>query len=149
MKCILPLAILWVSLALSQSTVSQQPKVVTAAQVNGTWQYRFGKSRSGTIKILALGKQRLKVEFIGFYTYPLPDGTSNVNDGEGQSIAIIEGTRATFKPDEAEEECLITMNFTRGVLEVDQKGICGFGLNVNLSGTYRRVSSRRPKFVLY
>lgn len=146
MKCILSLAILWVSLALPQSNVSQQPKVVTAAQVNGTWQYRFGKSRSGTIKILALGKQRLKVEFIGLYTYPLPDGTNNVNDGEGQSIAIIEGTRATFKPDEAEEECLITMNFTRGVMEVEQRGTCGFGLNVNLSGTYRRVSSRRPKF---
>ena len=146
MKCILSLAILWVSLALPQSNVSQQPKVVTAAQVNGTWQYRFGKSRSGTIKILALGKQRLKVEFIGLYTYPLPDGTNNVNDGEGQSIAIIEGTRATFKPDEAEEECLITMNFTRGLMEVEQRGTCGFGLNVNLSGTYRRVSSRRPKF---
>lgn len=146
MKCILSLAILWVSLALPQSNVSQQPKVVTAAQVNGTWQFRFGRSRSGTIKILALGKQRLKVEFIGLYTYPLPDGTNNVNDGEGQSIAIIEGTRATFKPDEAEEECLITMNFTRGVMEVEQRGTCGFGLNVNLSGTYRRVSSRRPKF---
>jgi|SRR5215213_3969486 len=148
MKCFLPLAILWVSLALPQSNVSQQPKVVTAAQVNGTWEYRFRNSRSGTIKILALGKQRLKVEFIGLYTYPLPDGTNNVNTGEGQSIAIIEGTQATFKPDEAEEECLITMRFTKGVLEVDQKGACRFGLNVTLAGTYRRVSSRRPKFVL-
>jgi hypothetical protein len=148
MKCILPLAILSFSLAFPQPNVPQQAKVVTAAQVNGTWQSRFGKSRSGTIKILALGKQRLKVEFIGLYTYRLPDGTNNVNDGEGQSIAIIEGTQATFKPNEAEEECLITMNFTKGVLEVEQKGICGFGLNVNLTGTYRRVSSRRPRFVL-
>lgn len=148
MKCILPLAILWFSLAFSQPNVPQQAKVVTAAQVNGTWQSRFGKSRSGTIKILALGKQRLKVEFIGLYTYPLPDGTSNVNDGEGQSIAIIEGNEATFKPDEAEAECLITMKFTRGALQVEQKGSCGFGLNVTLAGTYRRVSSRRPRFVL-
>ena len=150
MKCILPLAILWVSLAFLQPNVPQQPKVVMAAQVNGTWQYRFGKSRSGTIRILALGKQRLKVEFIGLYTYPLADGTKNTNTnmGEGQSIAIIEGTQATFKPDEAEEECLITMNFIRGVLEVEQKGSCGFGLNVTLAGTYRRVSSRRPRFDL-
>jgi len=92
MKCILPLAILWFSLAFSQPNVPQQAKVVTAAQVNAAWQSRFGKSRSGTIKILALGKQRLKVEFIGLCTYPLPDGTNNVNDAEGQSIAIIEGT---------------------------------------------------------
>jgi hypothetical protein len=62
--------------------------------------------------------------------------------GVGQSIAIIEGTQATFKPDEAEEECLITMNFTKGVLELEQKGSCGFGLNVTLAGTYRRVSSQ-------
>lgn len=149
MKRILPLAILLVSsLALPQTNVAQQRKVVTAAQVNGTWEYRFRESRHGTIKILALGKQRLKVEFIALYSYPLPDGTNNVNDGEGQSIAIIEGTRATFKPDEAEEECLITMNFTKGVLEVEQNGVCGFGLNVTLAGTYRRVSSRKPRFVL-
>lgn len=54
MKCILPLAILWFSLEFPQPNVPQQAKVVTAAQVNGTWQSRFGKSRSGsTIKILA------------------------------------------------------------------------------------------------
>jgi hypothetical protein len=150
MKCILPLAIHWVGIGLPQTNIAQQPKIVTAAQVNGTWRYSFGKSRSGTIRILALGKQRLKVEFIGLYTYPLADGTKNTNTnmGEGQSIAIIEGNQATFKPNEAEKECLITMNFTRGVLEVEQKGSCGFGLNVTLAGTYRRVSSRKPKFVL-
>jgi hypothetical protein len=68
--------------------------------------------------------------------------------GVGQSIAVIQGNQATFKPDYAEEECLITMTFTRGVLEVEQNSACGFGLNVTLAGTYRRVSSRGPKFVL-
>jgi hypothetical protein len=150
MKCLLPFAILWVSLALPQTNIAQQPKIVTAAQVNGTWAYRFRNSRSGTIRILALGKQRLKVEFIGLYTYPLDDGTKNTNTnmGEGQSIAIIEGNKATFKPDYAEAECLITMTFTRGVMEVEQSSFCGFGLNVTLAGTYRRVSSRRPRFLL-
>src|SRR6185369_6044201 len=134
--------------ALFQPNVLQQPKIVTAAQVNGTWESRSGNSRSGTIRILAQGKQRLKVEFVGLYSYRLPDGSKNVNTGEGQSIAIIEGTQATFKPDEAEAECLITMKFIKSALQVEQKGSCGFGLNVTLAGSYRRVSSRRPKFVL-
>lgn len=144
---ILALATLWIGLALVQSNVPQQPKIVTAAQVNGTWESRSA-ARNGTIRILALGKQRLKVEFIGLYTYRLADGTKNVNTGEGQSIAIIEGNEATFKPDGAEDECLITMKFIRNALQVEQKGSCGFGLNVTLAGTYRRISSRKPKFEL-
>lgn len=139
-------ATLLISLALLQTNLPQQHKIVTAAQVNGTWEYRFGTSRHSTIKILALGKQRLKVEFIGLYFYKLPDGTGGANDATGQSIAIIEGNQATFKPDEGEEECLITMKFVSNRLQVKQKGSCGFGLNVTLAGTYRRISSRRPKF---
>ena len=108
------------------------------------------RSWDNTIKILALGKQRLKVEYSGLYTYPLADGTKMANDGEGQSIAIIEGNVATFKPDQArvegEEACLITMKFVSGKLQVKEQGACTFGLNVTLEGTYRRVSSRKPKF---
>ncbi len=151
----LTLASLLISLALFQSNVPQQPKIVTAAQVNGTWEHKLGTSRSGrswsnTIKILALGKQRLKVEYVGLYFYSLPDGTQMVNDGTGQSIAIIEGNEATFKPEdssiEGEEECVVTMKFVSGTLQVKQKGTCTFGLNVGFDGTYRRISSRRPKF---
>jgi len=135
-----------ISLVLLQPNVLQQSKIVTAAQVNGTWECRCGTSSRGTIRILALGKQRLKVEFIGNYFYKLPDGTRGANDATGQSIAIIEGNEATFKPDEAEGECLITMKFVSNTLQVKQRGTCGFGLNVSLAGTYRRVSSRRPRF---
>jgi hypothetical protein len=138
---ILTIAILWLSLLFVQPSVPPQQKIVTAAQVNGTWESKFG-----TFKILALGKQRLKVQFSGFYPYKLPDGTEMANTGEGDGIAIIEGTQATFKPEGAEVECAITMKFISRKLEVQQEGICGFGHNVTAAGTYRRVSSRRPKF---
>jgi len=55
---ILTLAVLWVSLVLVPANVPQQSQIVTAAQVNGTWQSKFG-----TFRRLALGKQRLTVEF--------------------------------------------------------------------------------------
>ena len=138
---IFTIAVLWSSLLVLQSGVPPPQKVVTAAQVNGTW-----KTRDGTFKILALGKQRLKVQFSGVYPYKLPDGTDMANMGDGDGIAVIEGTQATFKPEGAEEECAIKMKFTRGKLVVEQEGICGFGHNVSAAGTYRRTSSRKPKF---
>ena len=134
------------SLLLSNShqTNGFQQKIVTAAQVNGTWQYR-----SNTFKIWAMGQQKLKVEFEGVYQYKTPSGPM-ANMGSGSGIARIEGDTATFKPNDSElvldDECKITMRFTRGKLIVEQQGVCGFGHNVSASGTYRKVSRTKPKF---
>jgi hypothetical protein len=68
------------------------------------------------------------------------------NTGEGSGIATIEGDTAMFKPEGAEEECQITLKFTGGKLVVMQTGICGFGHNVTAEGTYKRVSTKKPKF---
>ncbi len=114
--------------------------VVTAAQVNGTWDSKYG-----TFKVWALGNQKLKVEFDGVYEYTSSAGPM-ANTGEGRGIAFIEGNTAIFRPDGAEEACKITMKFTRGKLIVTQESNCGFGLNVTADGTYRKTSSRKPKF---
>lgn len=114
--------------------------VVTAAQVNGTW-----RLRNNEFKIWALGHQKLRVEFSGVYEYNSPQGPT-ANTGEGSGIATIEGDTVTFKPYGAEDECKITMKFTGGRLIVTQESICGFGHNVTADGTYRKVSSRKPRF---
>lgn len=116
-------------------------RVVTAAQVNGTW-----RSGQNEFRIRALGGQRLQVEFSGVYPFRAPGGERTANTGEGHGIARIEGDTATFRPEGAEDACSITMRFTRGRLVVTQDGICGFGFNVSAMGTYRRVSARRPRF---
>src|SRR5205085_10804106 len=120
--------------------VASAQTVVTAAQVNGTW-----RLRNNEFKIWALGHQKLRVEFSGTYEYNSPQGPT-ANMGEGSGIATIEGDTAIFKPDGAEDECKITMKFTGGRLVVTQESICGFGHNVTADGTYRRVSSRKPRF---
>jgi hypothetical protein len=119
-----------------------QEKVVTAAQVNGTWKYR-----GNIFRIWALGQQKLKVEFAGMYQYKTPDGPM-ANLGSGSGIARIEGDTAVFRPNDlgTGEECKITMKFTQGKLIVEQEGVCGFGHNVTAAGTYRRVSKSKPKF---
>ena len=70
------------------------------------------------------------------------------NDGSGSGIGRIEGDTAIFKPTDLDldEGCEIRMRFTRGILIVEQEGLCGFGLNVGASGTYQRVSRAKPKF---
>jgi hypothetical protein len=114
--------------------------IVTAAQVNGTWSYK-----NNTFKVWALGNQRLKVEFLGTYEYKV-NGEWMANAGSGGGIAFIEGITARFRPEDADDECNITMTFKGGKLVVDQEGGCGFGHNVIASGTYRKTSSRKPKF---
>ncbi|HEX8144124.1 MAG TPA: hypothetical protein VF553_16100 [Pyrinomonadaceae bacterium] len=129
----------WPALSDSSSSACGQ-SIVTASQVNGTW-----RSRYGTFKVWALGNQKLRVDFSGFYEYQSPQGPT-ANTGEGSGIALIEGDTAIFKPEGAEDECQIKMKFTGGKLIVSQEGICGFGQNVSAAGTYRKVSSRKPKF---
>lgn len=114
---------------------------VTGNQVNGTWKFRKNE-----FKIWALGDQKLQVAFSGIYEYKTGDGEPMANTGEGGGIAKIEGDTATFKPDGAEDECQITLKFTDGKLVVTQEGFCGFGHNVTADGTYKKVSSGKPKF---
>ena len=79
------------------------------------------------------------------YEYKTPQGPM-ANEGEGSGIATIEGDTAIFKPEGSEEECQITLKFTGSKLVVTQTGICGFGHNVSAEGTYKKVSSKKPKF---
>ncbi|MFO1424353.1 MAG: hypothetical protein U1F70_12025 [Candidatus Competibacteraceae bacterium] len=116
------------------------PKIVTAAQVNGTW-----RTKTGEFKVLALGRQKLRVEFDGTYAYRV-NGEWMANTGTGVGIAVIAGDTATFRPEGAEMDCAITMRFAAGALLVTQEGGCGFGHHVTAVGTYRKVSDRKPTF---
>jgi hypothetical protein len=131
---------LWLAAVSIVTVQADSEKSVTTAQVNGTW-----KMKGAEFKIWALGKQRLQIEFSGVYEYKTPLGPS-ANEGVGSGIATIEGDTAIFKPEGAEEECQITLKFARDKLVVTQTGICGFGHNVTAAGTYKKVSTRKPKF---
>lgn len=115
-----------------------EPKIVTAAQVNGTWE-----AKQGEFKILALGHQTLRVKF---------SGTRNtgrtVNLGEARGTAHIEGTTAVFKPD-GMENCTITLEFKDKAMQVSQAGDsadCGFGMGVMADGIYKKTKAGKPQF---
>jgi len=126
--------------ALESLGMDTNKAIVTAAQVNGTW-----KNSRNEFKILALGKNRLKVQFYGTHEYRTAAGPG-ANTGELSGIATIEGTIATLKEPETPEGCTITMTFKEGKMEVRQDGECGFGAGVSADGSYRRVSTRKPNF---
>ncbi|HKB65248.1 MAG TPA: hypothetical protein VKC61_05290 [Pyrinomonadaceae bacterium] len=127
------------------SSVSMPPKppqkkqIVTAAQANGVYRYYQSEFR-----ILALGRNKLKVQFDGIYMTL----AKSPNMGYAMGEATIDGNVATFKlPDF--ERCEITLVFLPGKLKVTQAGSdadCGFGHNVNATGIYRKIRSGKPKF---
>ena len=113
-------------------------QIVTAAQANGV--YRFYKSE---FRILALGQNKLKVQFDGVYTTV----SKSINMGYAFGEAIIDGNIATFKPPDT-ERCEITLVFLPGKLKVTQDGSdadCGFGHNVYATGTYRKIRRRQTE----
>ena len=117
----------------------QKHQVVTAAQVNGV--YRYFKSE---FRILALGHNKLKVQFDGVYMTL----ANSPNIGYASGEATIDSNIATFKPADT-EHCEITLVFLPKKLKVMQDGSdsdCGFGHNVNATGTYRKIKSGKPRF---
>ena len=131
---------------------AQSRKAVNATEVNGTFRDYFSgrfKGSHNEIKILALGKGKLKISFD--LVYPFIDGTGGemANVGQAQGIAEIDGDTAVFTSDEL-EGCKITIKFVKpGAIKVDQGGTdgqCGFGFNVSASGNYRKFSGAKPKF---
>ena len=86
------------------SSPAQTKTVVTAAQANGVYRYYDNEFR-----ILALGHNKLKVQFDGVY-HTL---AKSVNIGTAGGEATIEGNVATFIPEDT-QGCKITMTFLPG-----------------------------------
>jgi hypothetical protein len=122
-------------------TAVSQSKVVTAARTNGT--YRSGENE---IRILALGKNKLRIQMDLLWRYRNPEPGANIGEAHGE--ATIENDVATFRP-EGTEDCTITIRFLPrnriGVAE-DHMLNCGFGFNVSSEGTYRKIRAGKPKF---
>ncbi len=113
--------------------------MVTATQANGV--YRYYKSE---FRILALGHNKLKVQFDGIYMTL----AKSPNMGYAMGEATIEGNVATFVPPDT-QGCKISITFVPGKIVVKQDGSdadCGFGHNVYATGSYRKIKSGKPKF---
>jgi hypothetical protein len=124
-------------------TINAGERSVSAAEATGTYREAKGSSE---IRILALGHGKLKVQLALVYEFKSGEGPmANLGDASGE--ATIENDIAVFVP-EGFGTCKITMTFLpNGKLKVEQQGDeCGFGHNVYANGTFRKISSQKPKF---
>lgn len=127
-------------------------KRVSRKEVTGIFYRSFPDKFEGSmaeIKILFLGKGKLKIAFHLIYTYVARNGDLAANVGQIAGEADIKGDTAVFSTDEY-GPCTITIKFVRpGSLNITQEGDgsgCGFGRNVTADGPYHRTSSAKPRF---
>jgi hypothetical protein len=128
-----------------------QRKSVGAKEVNGTFKMNYaGKAKdfSNQIDILAVGNGEIKVSFALVYPKLGSDGEIAENYGSAEGIALITGDTAVYENDEF-GPCKITIKFVKlGLIKVTQDGLpsdCGFGGDVFATGTYKKVSGKKPK----
>ena len=147
---LLVIALLTVTAFASSNARAQRPRSsVSAAEVMGTFRSPFKgrfKDLANEIKILALGKGKVRVSFE--LLYPTMVGKErSANTGTGGGEATITGDTAVFASNEF-DACRIVIKFVKpGLIKVTQEeGICGFGFNVRADGTYRKVSGKTPAF---
>ncbi len=137
---------------LFSSAMSAQSRAsVSAAEVNGTFRMNFSgkfKEFSNDVKILALGGGKIRFALDLVYPYSMRNGEPMANLGTLDEEASISGDTAIFNSEDG--KCKITLLFVKaGTLKITQDGSdadCGFGHNVMASGTYKKVSSKKPKF---
>lgn len=131
------------TLILAATALSQAaPRIVTAAQANGTYRYRDNE-----IKILALGHNKLRIQMELTYVYKSSYGPM-ANTGEAAGEATIENDTAVFRPPDT-QNCTITIKFLpENKIQVTENETinCGFGHNVSSEGTYRKIRAGKPKF---
>lgn len=139
---------LFFCLLLSATSAQAQHRTsVSTKEVNGTYHDCFGKY-CNEIKILAIGNNKLRVSFEGYYPWANEEG-ANVGFTSGE--ARIDADSAVFsrKEDYADEDCRIVIRFTKpGHIEVEHitpSHNCGFGNGVMMDGKYKKVSAKKPK----
>jgi hypothetical protein len=132
----------FLTLMLFGAALPQTPRIVTAAQANGTYRYRQNE-----IKILALGQNKLRIQMDLTFEYKSPSGPT-AHTGQASGEATIENDIAVFYPSD-NQRCKITIKFLAGnKIKVSEENTidCGFGHNVTSQGTYAKIKAGKPKF---
>jgi hypothetical protein len=150
MKTFLIVAILMLACFVGNSF--GQRKSVSAAEVNGSFKMNYtGKSKgySNRIYIWANGNGELQIAFILVYPKWNMKGELSEMYGSADGVASIIGDTAVYRSDRL-GSCEIKIKFVKnGVIKVTQDSDplnCGFSGDVFATGTYKKVSSKKPSF---
>jgi hypothetical protein len=93
------------------------------------------KGANGEVLVQQTPDDRIKFSISAAY---------RMNVGEVSGEVPLNGNAASYA--DKDNDCGLSFKFAPGKLVVTQDGVCGMGLNVTASGTYKRVSAAPPKF---
>ncbi len=133
MKRFLQLIILF-SLFLSLESISKP--ISTQLNPTGTYEYDNGDDGDGTVKVLKISPDKIKVSLF------VIGGPPSHNMGEFKKELKIKNGVANYKSG----DCQIKFTFNSKAVKVTQTGFdCGFGNGVSANGYYQKTSSKVPK----
>ena len=142
------LCVLVLTFAAMNTDAQKARASVSTAEVTGTFRMNFGGKFRGSydeIKVASIGRGKLRVAMDLMYPH-IVNGEMSPNLGSLDDTFAIEGETASY----TNGQCTLSIKFVRpGSIKVKQEGMdsdCGFGHNVMADGTYKKVSSRKPKF---
>lgn len=138
------------ALTVSSAVSAQQPYPANAAAVTGTYGLDTRElpslSRDGCwLEVAPSNADSVRVQVLCIM--PPPSSHIGVMD---ENLRFHSGM-AAYETDQFSGHCRIAIRFANAHAIVTQDGgaaECGFGANVNVSGTYGRITSGRPKFDL-
>jgi hypothetical protein len=128
----------------------QRAKIsVKADSITGHYREKFS---GDTLDVKLLPGGKIKIDLNAYYpsANPSPEARpGGPNIGETTATFPIKNGFATYSTEEFGGKCKITFAFSPNKVEIKQDedtiGCCGYGMNVNASGTYKKLSNR-PKF---
>jgi hypothetical protein len=136
--------------AASTATAAQQPIRLTAASVIGT--YGLGTRQPPSPRRDGCW---LEVAPVPTDSVHLQMRCSTASPSHHLGVLDLHlpfrGGSVAYETDQYASHCRIAVSFARARARVTQEGnaaACGFGANVDVGGTYRRISSRPPRFDL-
>ena len=116
--------------------------------LTGTYLYKTERYNN-EFKIEQISENQIRVAFSGSTEYKMADGEpmSDAGETKPQIVALDTATKTTgVLAPEGEDECRITLKFSKDKLQVEQEGLCGFGAKVSASGSYKRTNTEVPVF---
>ena len=116
------------------STLSAMSSPAKSGDFTGTYKMEE-KGAAGLVLVQQTANGRIK-----FYL----NATYRMNVGEVSGEVPLNGNAASYA--DKDNDCALSFKFAPGRLILAQDGVCGMGLNVTASGTYKRVSAAPPKF---
>ena len=132
MKRFLQLIILF-SLFLSLESISKP--ISTQLNPTGTYEYDNGDDGDGTVKVLKISPDKIKVSLF------VIGGPPSHNMGEFMKELKIKNGVANYKSG----DCALKFIFNSKAVKVVQSGWdCGFGNGVAAGGYYKKISSKVP-----